>query len=62
MGEDPSWSRFRYRQTCGTRIVMREVRDAIAEILERTAPATVCRKVDAARQKQRGPGALVYDV
>src|ERR1700733_15246295 len=35
-------------ETCGTRMVMREVRDATAEILERTTLATVCRKVDMA--------------
>jgi Rrf2 family protein len=48
-------------ETCGTRIVMKEVRDAVADILERTTLASVCRKVDAARQKQRGPGAF-YDI
>jgi len=41
-------------ETCGTRIVMREVRDSIAEILEQTTLATVCRKVDSARVKQAG--------
>jgi DNA-binding IscR family transcriptional regulator len=49
-------------ETCGTRIVMREVRDAIAEILDHTTLSIVCHKVDAARQKQRGPLALVYDI
>ena len=49
-------------ETCGTRIVMREVRDAIADILDHTTLAMVCRKVDAARQKQRGESALVYDI
>ena len=38
-------------ETCGTRIVMREVRDAIAEILERTTLATVSRKVDLASKR-----------
>ena len=37
--------------TCGTRIVMREVRDAIAEILEQTTLASVCDKVDRAVRK-----------
>jgi Rrf2 family protein len=37
--------------TCGTRIVMREVRDAIAEILEDTTLAAVCDKVDRAVRK-----------
>ena len=47
-------------ETCGTRIVMREVRDAIAEILDRTTLAMVCEKVDAAREKQGDSGALMY--
>src|SRR5271155_1274006 len=49
-------------ETCGTRIVMREVRDAIAEILERTTLATVSRKVDLAQQKKRGPEAQLYEI
>ena len=39
-------------ETCGTRIVMREVRDAIAGILDTTTLAMVCNKVDQARHKQ----------
>ena len=49
-------------ETCGTRIVMREVRDAIAIILERETLATVCRKVEKARQQKRGPEAITYDI
>jgi len=49
-------------ETCGTRIVMREVRDAIAEILDHTTLAMVCRKVDSARQKQRGAVSLAYNI
>jgi Rrf2 family protein len=49
-------------ETCGTRMVMREVRDSIAEILDHTTLAMVCRKVDDARQKHRGASALVYDI
>ena len=37
-------------QTCGTRIVMRQVRDAMAEILDETTLAMVCKKVDDARK------------
>ena len=33
-------------QTCGTRIVMRQVRDAMAAILDETTLAMVCKKVD----------------
>jgi Rrf2 family protein len=47
-------------ETCGTRIVMREVRDAIAEILDRTTLAMVCDKVDSARAKQKDHDALMY--
>jgi Rrf2 family protein len=47
-------------ETCGTRIVMREVRDAMAEILDRTTLAMVCERVDAAREKQVQPGSLIY--
>src|ERR1700686_5062751 len=37
-------------QTCGTRIVMRQVRDAMAAILDETNLALVCRKVEEARK------------
>lgn len=49
-------------ETCGTRMVMKDVRDAVAEILEQTTLAAVCRKVDAARQKQLGAAALAYNI
>jgi DNA-binding IscR family transcriptional regulator len=50
-------------ETCGTQMVMREVRDAMAAILERTTLATVCRRVDQAQQKQhRAPGAMLYEI
>ena len=37
-------------QTCGTRIVMRQVRDAMAAILDETTLAMVCKKVEEARK------------
>ncbi len=49
-------------ETCGTRIVMREVRDAMAEILEGTTLASVVRRVDEAQKKQRGPRVLTYEI
>jgi Rrf2 family protein len=45
-------------QTCGTRIVMRKVRDAMAEILDNTSLAAVCKEVDKAKIKM-APSALV---
>jgi Rrf2 family protein len=46
---------------CGTRLVMREVRNAIAGILDRTTIAQVCRRVDEARLQGRGEdSALMY--
>jgi len=39
-------------QTCGTRIVMRQVRDAMAAILDQTTLAMVNKKVEAARKSQ----------
>ena len=39
-------------ETCGTAIIMRQVRDAIAQILEQTTLAAVCTKVDRAVRKQ----------
>jgi Rrf2 family protein len=49
-------------ETCGTRIVMREVRDSIAQILDHTTLSMVCHKVDAARRKQGKASALLYDI
>ena len=39
-------------QTCGTRIVMRQVRDAMAAILDETTLAMICKKVEEARRAQ----------
>jgi Rrf2 family protein len=49
-------------ETCGTRLVMREVRDAIAGILDSTTLAMVCEKVDLARQTQNQTEALTYEI
>jgi Rrf2 family protein len=45
---------------CGTRIVMREVRNAMAEILDRTTLADVCHREDAARFDATELDALMY--
>jgi Rrf2 family protein len=39
-------------QTCGTRLVMRRVRDAMVAILDETTVAMVCAQVDHARAEQ----------
>src|SRR5580700_2641303 len=49
-------------ETCGTRMVMREVRDAMASILDSTTLAMVCEKVDHARQTQHEAQALTYEI
>jgi len=40
-------------KSCGTRIVMRRVRDAIALILDGTTLADVCRQVDAVKRRNK---------
>lgn len=49
-------------RSCGTRMVMREVRDAIAGILDTTTLAQVCQRVDEARAALETPDqeALMY--
>ncbi len=49
-------------ETCGTRIVMRQVRDAIAEILDSTTLAMVCEKVDEARQTRDDLEGFTYEI
>lgn len=47
-------------QTCGTRMVMREVRDAIAHILDKTTIAEICRRQADAQHRSSGQDALMY--
>ncbi|HWF07441.1 MAG TPA: Rrf2 family transcriptional regulator [Bryobacteraceae bacterium] len=49
-------------ETCGTRIIMRQVRDAMAEILDSTTLAMVCEKVDRARKEQEGIESFTYEI
>ena len=49
-------------ETCGTRIVMREVRDAMVAILDKTTLAMVARKVEDAEQRKRAASALTYQI
>jgi Rrf2 family protein len=41
-------------ETCATRIVMREVRDAISTVLDNISLEEACRRADAAVQKKTG--------
>jgi len=47
-------------ESCGTRIIMRQVRDATSEVLDRTTLAELLRQVDAARTKRGKDEALMY--
>jgi len=46
-------------ESCGTRIVMRQVRDAIANVLDRTTLADLILQMDTARSRSN-PEALMY--
>jgi Rrf2 family protein len=46
-------------ESCGTRIIMRQVRDAMAGVLDRTTLADLIRRSDAARAGKT-PDALMY--
>jgi Rrf2 family protein len=46
-------------ESCGTRIIMRQVRDAMADVLDRTTLADLLRQVDAVKPKAK-PEALMY--
>jgi Rrf2 family protein len=47
-------------ESCGTRLIMREVRDATARILDSTTLADICRRVDSVRELSRQTPALMY--
>jgi Rrf2 family protein len=47
---------------CGTRIIMREVRDAISDVLDRTTLADMLRKAEAARSAADAPGNAQYEI
>ena len=46
-------------ESCGTRIIMRQVRDAIAGVLDQTTLADVLRQMETARSRAK-PEALMY--
>ena len=47
-------------EDCGTRIIMREVRDAIADILDHTTLQDVLGKVDAVRSSRQSAEDIMY--
>jgi Rrf2 family protein len=47
-------------EQCGIRIVMRQVRDAIADVLDHTTLADVLERVDAVRRGKDAADALMY--
>jgi Rrf2 family protein len=47
-------------ESCGTRIIMRQVRDAIAGVLDQATLADVIRNVDEARQKRVAQPLMYY--
>jgi Rrf2 family protein len=48
-------------ESCATRIIMRQVRDAMADVLDRTTLADLIRRSDAARAA-KSPEALMYHI
>jgi Rrf2 family protein len=48
-------------ESCGTRIIMRQVRDAMANVLDRTTLADLIKQVEIARARSK-PGALMYHI
>jgi Rrf2 family protein len=46
-------------ETCGTRMVMRQVRDAMAAILDETSLAAVCNQVDQVKNTKRTQARLI---
>ena len=49
-----------YIQHCGTRIIMRQVRDSIAEVLDKTSLADLIRQVETAKQKRSQQPLMYY--
>ena len=47
-------------EACGTRIIMRQVRDAMADVLDRTSLADLLRQVDEVKPEKIKPDSLMY--
>jgi len=49
-------------ENCGTRIIMRRVRDAISDVLDRTTLADLIRQVDSGRAETAATEVLMYNI
>ena len=49
-------------EACGTRIIMRQVRDAIADVLDRTTLTELLQQMEAARSSRSKKEALMYHI
>jgi Rrf2 family protein len=49
-------------ESCGTRIIMREVRDAISDVLDRTTLADLLHKTDSARPSRANRDGVQYEI
>jgi Rrf2 family protein len=49
-------------ENCGTRIIMRRVRDAISDVLDRTTLADLIRQVDSGRADSSAAEVLMYNI
>ena len=49
-------------ENCATRIIIRRVRDAMSDVLDRTTLAELIKQVDAARTERVHPENLMYDI
>jgi len=49
-------------ENCGTRIVMRRVRDAISDVLDRTTLADLLKQVDAGRAESNAHQPIMYHI
>jgi len=49
-------------ESCGTRIIMRQVRDAISAVLDQTTLADLLRQVESRRLERHSREALMYDI
>jgi len=49
-------------ENCGTRVIMRRVRDAISEVLDRTTLADLLRQVDSGRAERAVLESMMYNI